>query len=118
MKTFQLVLLTNVVFVAVVVLAILLWPKIGSIVGYGNSWWLAPLASFLGFLIAGRVIKDADRGSGCWAQIAVLGLFCLGVFLWSLLIENLGIPAWRIALTLALSIAGTWLGRLALGSVK
>jgi len=115
MKTFWMVVVTNALFVAFVALASLLWPLIGSLVGYGNSWWLAPLASFGGFLIAGRAVKGADRDLAFRAQLGVLNVFCAGALLAPLLGLNPGIPAWRVLLTLALSIAGTWLGRAMLG---
>ncbi len=115
MKTFWMVVVTNALFVAFVALASLLWPLIGSLVGYGNSWWLAPLASFGGFLIAGRVVNEADRDLAFRAQSGVLSVFCAGTLLAPLLGLNLGIPAWRVLVTLALGIAGTWLARAMLG---
>jgi hypothetical protein len=115
MKTVQMVVLTNVLFIATAILMSLLWPFIGRVVGYGNSWWVAPLAAFVGFLIAGRVIKKADRETAYRAQLAIFGVFCIGVLVWGLAVENLGIPAWRVTLTLVLSILATWLARAALG---
>lgn len=118
MKTVQMVGLTNILFVVIVILISLLWPMIGSVVGYANSWWVAPLASFGGFLIAGRLIRQADGEKAKKAQIAILSIFCFGTLLWSVLIRNLGIPAWRVVLTLALCIGATWLAHLALGRMK
>jgi hypothetical protein len=115
MKTFLMVVATNVLIVAFMALASSLWSLIGAVVGYGNSWWLAPLASFAAFLIAGRFVRDADRDVAFRAQYAIFGVFCAAVLVASLLGQNLGIPAWRIVLTLILLIAGTWLGRAVLG---
>lgn len=118
MKTVQMVGLTNVLFLVTVILISLLWPMIGPVVGHANSWWVAPLASFGGFLIAGRVIRQADADQARKAQIAILSIFCFGTLLWSVLIRNLGIPAWRVILTLALCIAATWLAHFVLGRRK
>lgn len=115
MKTFQMVALTNLLFVVVMVLVALFWPWIGALVGYANSWWAAPLASFGGFLIAGRLIKDVDLNTAFKAQLAVLSIFCFGTLLWNVLIQNLGIPAWRVVLTLILTGLATALARFTLG---
>lgn len=118
MKTVLMVVVANVLIIAFMALASLFWPLIGAVVGYGNSWWLAPLASFGAFLIAGRVVKDADRDVAFRAQYAIFGVFCVAILLVSLLGQNLGIPAWRVVLTLVLLIAGTWAGRAMLGRVR
>jgi hypothetical protein len=118
MKMVQMVALTNVVLIAIVAMVSMLWPWIGSVVGYGNSWWLAPLASFGGFVISGRLIKDVDLERAFRTQFALLSTFYFGTLLWSVLIQHLGIPAWRVVLTLALSGLATWLGRLALGRLN
>lgn len=117
MKAFQMVALTNVLFVAILALLSLLWPLIGAIV-YNSSWWIAPLAAFGGFFVAGRVVRATDHDQACRLQIAVMSIFCFGVLIWSLLIQNLGIPAWRVVLTLALASAGTWLSLIALGRMR
>lgn len=118
MRTVQMVGLTNALFLLIVILISLLWPMIGSVVGYANSWWVAPLASFGGFLIAGRLIRPFDPLQASKAQFAILSLFCFGTLLWSVLVRNLGIPAWRVVLTLALCIGATWLARLGLGRMN
>jgi hypothetical protein len=118
MKLFQMVALTNVLFVVVVALVSMLWPMIGALVGYANSWWVAPLAAFCGFLIAGLLIRGVDLDRAFKAQLAIFGVYCFGTLLYSALIRNLGIPAWRVLLTLVLFVLATKLAQLALGRIR
>ncbi|MDP2800537.1 MAG: hypothetical protein Q8O26_01505 [Phreatobacter sp.] len=109
-KTILMVVVTNILIIVIAAVFSLLWDLIGAVVGYRNSWFVAPIACFTAFLIAGRVVGGADPDGALRAQLAVICLFCTSVLLASLVVHNLGIPAWRVMLTLALASVATWAG--------
>lgn len=109
-NTILMVVVTNILIIVIAAVFSLLWNSIGAVVGYRNSWFVAPVACFAAFLIAGRVVGSADPGGALRAQLAVIGLFCASVLLASLVVHNLGIPAWRVILTFALASVATWAG--------
>lgn len=109
-KTILMVVVTNALIIVITAVFSLLWNSIGAVVGYRNSWFVAPIACFAAFLIAGRVVGGADPDGALRAQLAVICLFCAGVLLASLVVHNLGIPAWRVMLTFALASLATWAG--------
>lgn len=118
MKTFLMVVLANVVIVAIMALTSALWPLVGGLLGHGNSHWVAPLAFFCGFLIAGLVVRDANRDIALRAQLAIFALLCAAILLPALWGQSLGIPAWRVLLTFVLVSAGTVAARAVLGGAK
>lgn len=109
-QTILMVAVTNTLIMIITAVFSLLWNSIGAVVGYRNSWFVAPIACFVAFLIAGRVIGAADPDGALRAQLAVICLFCAGVLLASMAVHNLGIPAWRVMLTFALASLATWAG--------
>ncbi len=110
-RTALMVAAANALLVVVLLVIGTLWPVIGPLVGHGNSWWVAPLGAFLGFLAAERIVAGADHDLALRAQYAILGVFCAAVGIWALLDPGVGIPAWRITLTLVLALAATWAAR-------